>query len=490
MFLFHTSLFMITHPLSFETLGFFESIFLNSRLYSLIITDLQGNILAFNDTFQREFGYKKSTLTGKNFSSLFIKDDRAKGLPEKELRTVEEEGAALDKNYLLHADGYPLWVAGETIAVENTEGEQFYVKAVHNLNKEKLLEQRLQASNNLLDNILQTISDALIVIDEQERILKVNSSFAELFEKQDYVYENSFLSDLPIEFWQKEELKQSLRKIFKEHRLPEQTYFAVKRKNGKKRIIRFESFFLEEHVFARPTLLIILKDETQKKIMARHYKDTIGFIAHEIKNPLTRLNLSIALLNKALIVQDISAAAGYTKTLEETGRHLNMLMRELTDVASAGLHKLPVNTMLVTYGEVIEECIERIQLTFPCLTIKYSCNTDVKLRIDRQRICQVMENLLTNAVKYAGTDKPVEVTIERLDGHVKTTVTDYGPGIKVEDLPHVFKRFYRAEERKVHGLGLGLYLCKAIIKAHRGEIDVNSIYGTGSSFYFTLPAMS
>ena len=480
---------MLTGQLLFETQGFFESIFLNSRLYSLIITDLKGTILSYNDTFCREFGYKKPMLIGSNFSGLFIKDDRLKGLPEKELRTVEEEGAALDKNYLLHANGHPLWVAGETIAVENKEGEQFYVKAVHNLNKEKLLEQRLQASNNLLDNILQTISDALIVIDEQERILKVNNSFAELFEKQDFVYENSFLSDLPIEFWQKEELIEMLRNTFKEHRLPEQKHLAIKRKNGKKRIVRFESFFLEEHASSRPALLIILKDETQKKILVRRYKETIGFIAHEIKNPLTRLGLSIALLNEALAEQDISGAVNYTKTLEETSKHLNVLMRELTDVASAGLHKLPINTVLADYGEVIEDCIHRIQLTFPSLVINYSCNTDVKLRIDRQRICQVMENLLTNAVKYAGIDKPVDVTIELVGDQVRTTVADRGPGIKMEDLPHVFKRFYRAEERKAHGLGLGLYLCKAIIKAHEGEIVVDSICGAGASFYFTIPTV-
>lgn len=104
------------------------------------------------------------------------------------------------------------------------------------------------------------------------------------------------VSALPVGFWHQEEIRETIRRIFREHKLPDQKSFSIRRKNGKQKIISFEGFLLEGYLLTAPTLLVILKDETQKRLLERRNKDITAFFAHEIKKPLTRLNLSAKLI--------------------------------------------------------------------------------------------------------------------------------------------------------------------------------------------------
>jgi two-component system clock-associated histidine kinase SasA len=108
--------------------------------------------------------------------------------------------------------------------------------------------------------------------------------------------------------------------------------------------------------------------------------------------------------------------------------------------------------------------------------------------IDGTRIAQVLDNLLSNAHKYAG-DSQVHIRIIEEDGRVRVEVKDHGPGIPQEHSTNLFQRFYRvpSTSKTVRGTGLGLFICRKIIEAHGGEIGVDSQTGEGSCFYFTLP---
>ena len=111
---------------------------------------------------------------------------------------------------------------------------------------------------------------------------------------------------------------------------------------------------------------------------------------------------------------------------------------------------------------------------------------------DPNALERIMMNLLTNAFKYSAPHTKVTITVKRHDDEIVTIVSDRGPGIPQEMLPHLFERFYRttqARERK-EGLGLGLYITKGLVEAHGGRIWVESQPGEGSTFYFTLPAQA
>ena len=109
------------------------------------------------------------------------------------------------------------------------------------------------------------------------------------------------------------------------------------------------------------------------------------------------------------------------------------------------------------------------------------------IQADGVRIAQVFENLFTNAVKYAPS-APINVTLKPSGDSVLVTITDHGPGIAADALPMIFERFYRVRnEKTVTGSGLGLYICRQIIQAHRGKIWAESTPGEGTTFYIELP---
>ncbi len=107
---------------------------------------------------------------------------------------------------------------------------------------------------------------------------------------------------------------------------------------------------------------------------------------------------------------------------------------------------------------------------------------------DRNKLMQVINNYLTNAIKYSPHNKEIDIGLCVENNNLQLSVTDKGNGIPADQLPHVFNRYYRgASTRKIEGLGLGLYLSKEIITAHRGRVWADSRVGKGSSFYFAIP---
>ncbi|RZM17963.1 MAG: PAS domain-containing sensor histidine kinase, partial [Pedobacter sp.] len=111
---------------------------------------------------------------------------------------------------------------------------------------------------------------------------------------------------------------------------------------------------------------------------------------------------------------------------------------------------------------------------------------------DRDKIAQVMHNLISNAVKYSPPETTIIVSTALVSGNVKVSVKDQGMGINSEDLPRIFDRYYRVENNittSVSGFGIGLYLCSEIVHRHHGEIWVDSELGKGSVFSFAIPSL-
>ena len=114
-----------------------------------------------------------------------------------------------------------------------------------------------------------------------------------------------------------------------------------------------------------------------------------------------------------------------------------------------------------------------------------------EIQADKQRIKQVLFNLITNAIKFSHDDNPITIKADVLDNEVLIQVSDHGIGIPQADIPAIFNKHYRAtNHRDTTGLGLGLHICRQIVEAHGGHIRAESVEGQGSTFSFTLPAAS
>jgi two-component system CheB/CheR fusion protein len=139
--------------------------------------------------------------------------------------------------------------------------------------------------------------------------------------------------------------------------------------------------------------------------------------------------------------------------------------------------------------ELLKECVEEIQNDLPKHKIIIEGYRNIEVHADRNRLEQVIINLISNAIKYSPDANKVIVSIEKEKEGIKVSVEDFGIGIPKDKLPLIFDRFYRVDEdsQRYAGLGLGLYISAEIIRQHGGHIDIESAVSKGSTFWFTIP---
>lgn len=226
--------------------------------------------------------------------------------------------------------------------------------------------------------------------------------------------------------------------------------------------------------------------------MARMKDDFLSVAAHDLKTPLTTLVGQAQLLERRALRQPDAPVdlTGIQRLLQEAMR-LRSLVLDLLDASRAEQGKLVGHREPVDLVPIIEASCHRLDQQ----QARYTLHTpsEVVGEFDRNRIVQLVDNLLENAAKYSADGTPIDVTLNRNGHNVWLTVKDRGIGIPPEDLPHVFDRFYRAhnvDARQHTGMGLGLFICRGIAEQHGGRIWAESHPNQGSSFHVELPLTS
>ncbi len=216
----------------------------------------------------------------------------------------------------------------------------------------------------------------------------------------------------------------------------------------------------------------------------------IGMASHELKTPLTSMTGYLQILERQQ--KDELNRNFVRKTIEKAGK-LIALVSDLLDISKIEAGKLQLNKEPFDIRPLVDEAIELIQLS--TTTHRISLETDIECFLiegDKQRIEQVIVNLLTNAVKYSPASDAVYVFLQKTDSGIRIGVRDTGIGIPKEKIANIFSRFYRVEGLSPHmsGLGIGLYITREIVERHHGKIWVESTEGAGSTFWFSLPVIS
>jgi PAS domain S-box-containing protein len=193
------------------TNAFFDFIFNNSRQNGMFIMSEEGIIQQVNEAFTTAYGYTTDDLQSQHFRILFIEKDQATRKPEIELSTTIREGAGIDENYLVHKDGTPIWVSGESIHIKSDENTCI-VKIIHNIHAQKQLERYLLDSSKLLESLFDSIQQAgLLLLNSQMKIIKTNKAFIKIFNLNTVPTEGSKLNQVEHVFWTGEEIKNDIR---------------------------------------------------------------------------------------------------------------------------------------------------------------------------------------------------------------------------------------------------------------------------------------
>ena len=215
-------------------------------------------------------------------------------------------------------------------------------------------------------------------------------------------------------------------------------------------------------------------------------EDFVSTISHELRTPLGFIKgYSTSLLRKDTS-WDPDTQQEFLTIIDEEADRLSLLIENVLESARLQSRTLPLRFQPLRLDAVIRDVVTRLRSRYKDLDVNMELVSTPPIQGDGVRIAQVFDNLFTNAIKYA-PGSSIDVNLQQVDQHLLVSMADQGPGIPEESLPLIFDRFYRVRSEKATGTGLGLYICKQIIDAHRGKIWAESTLGEGTTFFIELP---
>jgi len=222
-------------------------------------------------------------------------------------------------------------------------------------------------------------------------------------------------------------------------------------------------------------------------------REFLGNISHEFKTSLFAVQGYIDALQDGMMQEDPEMAAQFLTKASQNLDRLTFLIKDLDEISKLESGQIPINyqkfDLVILIKEVLESMEDKAKLHDISLVFKEKYHSSTLVKADREKIRQVLVNLVSNSIKYGKTRGHTNIRIYELFEAVLVEVTDDGIGIDEKNLPRVFERFYRTDKsrsRKIGGSGLGLAIVKHIIEAHQQTINVRSTEGMGTTFAFTL----
>lgn len=233
----------------------------------------------------------------------------------------------------------------------------------------------------------------------------------------------------------------------------------------------------------------IARDITERKQNEEQRDFFIGLASHELKTPFASIKAFTQMLLRKFEKKGEKETAQHLSKIDAKVDTLTKLINDLLDITRIRAGKLDYNDEVFEFDEMVNEVIDSLQPAFPSHKIIKKGYTDTFIVSDRARIEQVMTNLLKNAAKYSPDSEKIELELNCDKKTVQFRVRDFGIGIDKEELPKLFRPFYRSKmlDHKPEGLGLGLFISSEIVKHYGGRIEVESVKGEGTTFIVTLP---
>jgi signal transduction histidine kinase len=238
-------------------------------------------------------------------------------------------------------------------------------------------------------------------------------------------------------------------------------------------------------LFERSMLLGELSKLDDARRTMQLQQDFISTVSHELRTPLGFIKGYSTTLLRNDTTWDAATQREFLTIIDEEADHLTALLENVLESARLQSNTLPMNFQPSRIDSIIRDVVMRTQLRYKDVEIKVSLPA-VLVQADSVRLTQVFENLIINAIKYA-PGSPIIINAKQEKDDLHLTVADHGPGIAAEHVNHIFDRFYRVPGQSTSGTGLGLFICKQIILAHKGKIWVESSQGEGTTFHIMLP---
>ena len=381
-------------------------------------------------------------------------------------------------------------IAGDYSQVLDMQGSSEITNITNNLNDLseviRLTQENLEQESKRLNSILSYMTDGVLATNRRGKIIMINDmAKKQLGVQKEEVLNKSILELLKIEDeYELRDLITQIPELMIDSQDANGEYLSLRVRFA---LVRRESGFISG-------LVAVLHDTTEQEKEERERRLFVSNVSHELRTPLTSVKSYLEALDEGALSEPV--APDFIKvSLDETNRMMRMVT-DLLHLSRIDNETSHLDVELINFTAFITFILNRFdKMRGPDEEKKYELVRDypitsVWIEIDTDKMTQVIDNILNNAIKYSPDGGKITVTMKTTDDQMILSISDQGLGIPKQDLPRIFDRFYRvdrARSRAQGGTGLGLSIAKEIIKQHNGFIWAKSIYGKGSTFTIVLP---
>lgn len=451
----------------------------------ILITDAEGAIFLANPAWEALTGYKLQEVQGQSFSLLFSKEEIRKKRPRAMLQRSIEEGRIVEEYWRVRKDGSYFWAEVTCSCLFNRRKRVVgFIMITKDVTESKRTEAVLQENERRMNEILQKIPLAVIMVDKDGVITYVNHYAFHIigFNEKDLVGRKFMEFLTPAE---KRKYIARRKVVLKRGEGPDMFVIPVKTKTGEVRKVAWTTVVLHDALNNVSGTLSMGEDVTRRQQLEEQKTAFFSVASHELRTPITTIKLLLDVLEKKHAsvlksVKELQLLSGEVERLDE-------LIGEMLDISRVETGKLTMSFEKVDIDALIQEVIEKMRFMAGKRTINYTQVKRCYVKADKKRLEQVLTNLLTNAIKYSPDQSEIFVSTSTRQNRIIVQVQDQGIGIPKNKIEHVFDRFYQVNANGRQGFGLGLFICKQIMKQHHGSIAVKSIFGKGSTFTISIP---
>jgi two-component system cell cycle sensor histidine kinase PleC len=431
-------------------------------------------------------------------------EDRVKAL--RMLKIAEKNLTPFDAQYRFrHKDGAYRWIHDRgNFTTGGTGKAKRMIGMMQDITARRQAEKELQESEARYHSLFKKNQAAMLMIDpETATIIDANLGACVFY---GYPYEKMLkLKITDINTLTAEEVKTEMQRALTEQH--SHFYYQHRLANGQIRDVEVYSGPL--FMRGKQLLYSIIHDITERKLaeealqqsndqlreLNNQKNEFLGMAAHDLRNPIAVIQNSSSVLSRYSSENLSEKQKEFLKKIYDTSKFMLELLNSLLDISKIESGKLELEITKNHYPDFVRKNIEfnRFFATEKGISIDSVFSDDISLvNFDKNKIEQVLNNLISNAIKYSHPNTMIRIEVLKEKDFVVTKVIDQGQGIPENELPHVFKPFQKASTKPTAGeksTGLGLAIVKKIVEGHQGIIGVESEVGKGSNFFFRLPLL-
>ena len=483
--------------------------------YAIFMLDTTGHILTWNEGAKRHKGYSRDEIIGKHFSIFYTPRDIEDKKPDRELVIAVETGKYEEEGWRVKKDGSLFWANVVITPLYNNVNKHIgFSKVTRNLTDRRRNEEELRQSEERYRSLVEQVTDyGIFMMDEQGRIVSWNEGARRI---KGYTAQEIIGKYFSI-FYPEEEVingkpAYELKIARKEGRYEEEGWRL--RKDGS----LFWANVVITAVYNNDGILMgfskVTRDLTERKASERELRESYqrfrmladelkitndelsyanqelgqftSIVSHDLQEPMRTIKSFLHLIDMKLDKEQADLKTYIAKTINAANR-MKELIQNLLHYSQVSRGDMMLEK--VSIDEVLNEALQNVRTSAEASQAEITIENEVEsINADRVQVVQLVQNLLSNALKFTGPMLPkIVIRCVRENGQVRFSVSDNGIGIAGGDLQKVFEIFRRLHTEKSYpGTGIGLAICKKIVDRHRGQIWPESIPGKGTTFYFTL----